>query len=167
MEKLLCRFNFMLTSPIVNNKNIKNFIILSVIVLLFTALIGTRYMTIAAFNYLLILGGFLMRNQDRRIHVRLVSLGILFDLSLVLILQFQRDAIATAMSFKLSPLNQAHIYTSSLATLLYIPQAITGYRLRKNGNSRKLHRVLGYLVIVFRTLGFLLMFSMIDSHSSV
>ncbi len=108
-----------------------------------------------------------MRNKDRRIHVRLVSLGILFDLCLVLILQIQRDAVGTAMSFKLSPLNQAHIYSSSLATLLYIPQGITGYLLQKNENTRKMHHVLGYLVIVFRTLGFLLMFSMIESHANV
>lgn len=155
----------MLTSLIVNNKNLKNFLIPGVIVLLFTAWIGTRYMTIAAFNYLLILAGFLVRNKDRRIHVRLVSLGILFDLCLVLILQLERDAVGTAMSLKLSALNQAHIYTSSIATALYIPQAITGYRLRMGEGPRKAHRILGMLVILFRTLGFLLMFSMIESKN--
>jgi hypothetical protein len=124
-------------------------------------------MTIATFNYLLILAGFLARKKDRRLHVRLVSLGILFDLCLVLILEFQRDAIATAMSFKLSLLNQAHIYSSSLATVLYIPQAITGYRLQKSEGPRKAHQILGFLVLLFRTLGFLLMFSMIGSKSPV
>ncbi len=155
----------MLTSVIVNNNNLKNFLIPGVIVLLFTSWIGTRYMTIATFNYLLILAGFLVRNKDRRIHVRLVSLGILFDLCLVLILEFERSAIATAMSFKLSLLNQVHIYSSSLATALYIPQAITGYRLRSGEGPRKAHRILGFLVILFRTIGFLLMFSMIDSKN--
>jgi hypothetical protein len=152
----------MLTSEFVKNKNLKNFILFGVIVLLLTAWVGTSYMTIAGFNYLLILGGFLVRKKDRKLHVRLVSLGILFDLCLVLLLQAQRDAVGTAMSFKLSPLNQAHIYTSSLATLLYFPQAITGYLLQRNEKTRKLHKIFGFLVIVFRTLGFLLMFSMIE-----
>jgi len=157
----------MLTFLIVKTKNIKNFIIVGVIVLLFTAKVGTIYMTIATLNYLLILAGFLVRKTDRKAHVRLVSLGILFDLCLVLVLQFQRDAIATAMSFKLSPLNQAHIFSSTLATVLYIPQAITGYKLQKGANTRKAHQIIGMMVLVFRTLGFILMFSMIDSQKSI
>jgi hypothetical protein len=145
----------------VNKKNVKLYFGISVIVLLFTYLVGTVYMTIAAFNYLIILAGFLCRKLNRRIHVTLLSLGILFDLSLVLLLEFQRDAIATAVSLKLSPLNQAHIYFSSLATLLYIPMVITGIMILKKERCRIWHRRLGYGTIFFRTLGFLLMFSML------
>ena len=144
-----------------NKKNVKSYLGIGVIVLLFTYAVGTVYMTIAAFNYLIILAGFLLRKVNRRIHVTLLSLGILFDLSLVLLLEFQRDAIATAVSLKLSPLNQAHIYFSSLATLLYIPMVITGIMILKKERCRIWHRRLGYGTIFFRTLGFLLMFSML------
>ena len=151
----------MLTIYFVNKKNVKSYIGIGVIVLLLTYAVGTVYMTIAAFNYLIILAGFLLRKVNRRIHVTLLSLGILFDLSLVLILEFQRDAIATAVSLKLSPLNQAHIYFSSLATLLYIPMVITGIMILKKERCKIWHRRLGYGTIFFRTLGFLLMFSML------
>jgi hypothetical protein len=151
----------MLTIYFVNKKNVKSYLGIGVIVLLFTYAVGTVYMTIAAFNYLIILAGFLLRKVNRRIHVTLLSLGILFDLSLVLLLEFQRDAIATAVSLKLSPLNQAHIYFSSLATLLYIPMVITGIMILKKERCRIWHRRLGYGTIFFRTLGFLLMFSML------
>lgn len=151
----------MLTIYFVNKKNVKSYLGIGVIVLLFTYAVGTVYMTIAAFNYLIILAGFLLRKVNRRIHVTLLSLGILFDLSLVLLLELQRDAIATAVSLKLSPLNQAHIYFSSLATLLYIPMVITGIMILKKERCRIWHRRLGYGTIFFRTLGFLLMFSML------
>jgi hypothetical protein len=149
----------------VNKKNVKSYLGIGVIVLLFTYAVGTVYMTIAAFNYLIILAGFLLRKVNRRIHVTLLSLGILFDLSLVLLLEFQRDAIATAVSLKLSPLNQAHIYFSSLATLLYIPMVITGIMILKKERCRIWHRRLGYGTIFFRTLGFLLMFSMLTTKN--
>ncbi len=124
-------------------------------------------MTIAAFNYLLILYGFLNRKKNRRLHVRFVSLGILFDLALVLLLEFQRDAIATAVSFKLSALNQAHIFASSIATTLYIPMMITGFMIIRHEKYRVQHRRMGNLVILFRTLGLILMYSMIESLKSV
>jgi len=155
----------MLTIYFVNKKNVKSYLGIGVIVLLFTYAVGTVYMTIAAFNYLIILAGFLLRKVNRRIHVTLLSLGILFDLSLVLLLEFQRDAIATAVSLKLSPLNQAHIYFSSLATLLYIPMVITGIMILKKERCRIWHRRLGYGTIFFRTLGFLLMFSMLTTKN--
>jgi len=146
-----------------NTKNIKIFAALSVILLLFTYYVGTPYMTIAALNYVFILAGFLMRKKNRMLHVRFVSLGILSDLCLVLILQYQRDAIGTAISFKLSFLNQAHIFSSLVATLLYIPMAITGAMILKKEKLKNWHQKFGYMVITFRTLGLILMYSMIDS----
>ena len=156
----------MLTLVIVNQKNIKYFIGFGVIVLLFTAMVGTVYMAVATFNYLLILYGFLNRKSNRQTHVRFVASGIILDLALVLLLQFQRDAIGTALSFKLSFLNQAHIFTSTIATALYIPMMITGVMMIKNKNCRNLHRRLGTATILFRTLGFLLMYSMVESFKN-
>jgi hypothetical protein len=124
-------------------------------------------MCIATVNYFLILNGFLIRKTNRRLHVLLMTLGVFFDLVLVLTLEFQRDAIATALSFKLTPLNQAHIFCSSIATALYIPMVITGLMIIKKEKYRLSHRRIGYLVLLFRSLGFLLMFSMIKSSNNV
>jgi hypothetical protein len=156
----------MLRLVIVNQKNLKYFLSFGVIVLIFSALVGTPYMVIAAFNYLLILYGFLHRKSNRQRHVRFVVSGIILDLALVLLLQFQRDAVGTALSFKLSFLNQAHILTSTIATVLYFPMMITGVMLLKKEHLRNVHRRLGTATILFRTLGFILMYSMIESFKN-
>lgn len=122
---------------------------------------------IATLNFFLLLSGFTLRHRNRNAHAVLMSLGVFSDLSLVLALQIQRDAIQTAAAFKLSALNQAHIFTSTAATVLYIPMVVIGISLfrakTRTPNSRKqtLHRRIGWTVLVLRTLGFFLMFSML------
>ena len=148
-------------------KNVKFGVILGVIALGLCSYFGTFFMCVATINYFLILNGFFMRKKNRAWHVGLISLGILLDLVLVLTLEIQRDAIATAVSFKLSPLNQAHIYCSSVATLLYFPMIFTGLMIIKKEKYRTWHQRFGYLVICFRSLGFVLMFSMLKSLHNV
>ena len=130
----------------------------------------TGYMRLATVNFFLLLTGFTLRHKSRKAHATFMSAGMLSDLTLVLILQFQRHAIQTAVSFKLSAWNQAHILSSTLATALYIPMAIIGILLflqkTPEGSSRKktLHRRMGWTVLILRTLGFFLMFSMLGRH---
>jgi hypothetical protein len=128
----------------------------------------TPYMWAATLAYSLQVAGFLLRKRFRMAHVRLMAAGMLLDLSLVLILEAKRDAIATALTFDLTPLQQAHIAVSTLAVLHYLPITILGYSRLKNPASpdsyRSWHRRLGISAFVLRSLGFLLMFSMIGLH---
>jgi len=124
---------------------------------------ATPYMGFATLAYGFMNIG-LMNRRHRSIHASYMLSAIALDLALVLTLELQRDAIKTAMSFSLSPLQQAHILMSSLATALYIPIVILGYRLyfgRLNALGRLWHRRLGIAGYVFRSLGFLLMFSLL------
>ena len=143
-----------------------------VLVLSIIAPYVSGYMIAATVNFFLLLSGFTLRHRNRQAHAALMSLGMLSDLSLVLVLQFQRNAIQTAVSFKLSALNQAHILTSTLASSLYIPMAMIGISLltQKGGanslRNKTIHRNLGWAVLTLRTLGFFLMFSMLEHHLS-
>ena len=105
--------------------------------------------------------------RERTAHVTLMSLGIAGDLGLVLLLEFQRDAINTAVSFSLSPLQQAHIGVSTIATVLYIPTLYFGIlrsRGALDGRGRARHLTFGLLAFLFRTLGFIFMFSLLGRH---
>lgn len=130
----------------------------------------TPHMIVATVNLFILLCGFTLRHRNRKAHAAMMSIGMLSDLALVLTLQLQRNAIQTAVSFKLSALNQAHILTSTLASSLYIPMAMIGIFLlmQKNGathpKGRTIHRKLGWVVLTLRTLGFFLMFSMLGRH---
>lgn len=124
---------------------------------------ATPYMGFATLAYGLMNIG-LMNRRRSSIHVSYMISAIALDLALVLTLELQRDAIKTAISFSLTPLQQAHILISSMATVLYIPIIILGYRLycgRLNGLGRLWHRRLGIAGYVFRSLGFFLMFSLL------
>jgi hypothetical protein len=94
--------------------------------------------------------------------------AILSDLGLVLTLQILRNATQTAFAFKLPPLGQAHIFCSLIATLLYFWMVYLGIRLLRTAPgpnpAKALHRKLGLATLLFRTLGFLLMFSLLKSH---
>lgn len=136
------------------------------IILLALATWTTPYMTVAALAYFLLVTGLLKRKENKKTHAILMSLGILTDLLLVLVLEIQRGAIDTTFSFTLSPLQQAHIFSSSLAVLFYFPTVYLGIR-RYRGTlttpaSKRLHIRLGLTAFIFRTLGFILMFSLIS-----
>lgn len=90
--------------------------------------------------------------------------GILTDLIIVLVLQVSREAVQTAMEFSLSPLQQAHVFSSSVAVLLYFPVIALGLLRYKNiyGKGVRLaHIRLGLLAFIFRSLGFIFMFSLV------
>jgi hypothetical protein len=140
------------------------------IVIAFTASWITKYMVVATVNLFLFLIGTTLRRRYRLGHITFMSAGIISDLGLVLTLQITRQAVQTAASFKLSAWNQAHIYMSSAATALYIPMIIIGLvviRLKRDRLSavqkQRLHKRLGILTLTFRILGYLLMFTMLDS----
>ncbi|MBX7147943.1 hypothetical protein K1X76_02560 [bacterium] len=114
---------------------------------------------------LLVLG--LILRKNRPLHARLMIAAIVSDLITVLILEIQRDAIKTALSFTLSVLQQTHILFSSLATLLYFPALILGLILYFSNKPaliqkwRPIHIKIGYTAFIFRSLGFGMMFTLL------
>ncbi len=90
-----------------------------------------------------------------------MNFGIAIDLLLVLVLQIQRNAVHTALEFSLSPLQQAHVVASTIATVLYFPTLYLGWTRR----SRVWHLRVGVLAFLFRTFGFILMFSLLSREA--
>ena len=79
------------------------------------------------------------------------------------VLQLTREAIQTATSFVLGPLQMIHILFSTLALLLYIPTTILGfkiYRGKEEETTRENHKKYAILALFSRTIGLLFMFSM-------
>lgn len=134
------------------------------------AVVATPYMAFATATYGALVLGYALRKVDFKAHGILMTIGVLGDLSLVLALEVQRHAVNTAMAFTLSPIQQTHVFCSSLATALYVPLLVTGLLLMKNPVARqrfrKTHSRIGSVALVFRTLGFLLMFSMLKHGSA-
>lgn len=126
----------------------------------------TPHMTIAMIAYFLLLIGLQYRRSNQRVHAILMSSGIGLDIALVLLLQLNRDAVGTAMEFSLPILSQLHILFSSLALFLYFPILFLGFmRLKKRytgKTSRQWHIRLGILAFSFRTIGLVLMFSLLE-----
>jgi hypothetical protein len=126
----------------------------------------TPYMTAATATFLVLCSGILYRKINRKFHAQLMSLGILVDLALVLILEFQRGAIETASGFSLSFIQQTHVISSTLAVTLYLPTLTLGIRRLKGWSTktstRTWHIRLGGTAFLFRTIGFFTMFSMLD-----
>lgn len=140
------------------------FLLVQSLVLFGVGAFATPHMFVATFAYLLMVNG-LVHRKNKKLHVKLMNSAIGLDLALVLLLELSRNAVDTALSFSLSPLQQAHIVASSLATALYIPILILGW-LRyteklKGSASRSWHLRLGVVAFIFRSLGFLFMFSLL------
>ena len=119
-------------------------------------------MYIATAAWLCLLLG-VLRRRHRYTHVPLVLTGIVTDYSLVVFLQITRQAVQTALSFKLSLWQQTHILLSSIALLLYLPVVFFGIALLIGYQEKKVrvfHRRFALWALFFRTLGFIFMFSM-------
>ena len=129
----------------------------------------TPYMWIASLAYAFMVSGMLFRKSSRRIHVYLMSSAMALDLALVGTLEIKRNAVEKALEFSLGPWQQAHIMASLLALSLYGPVFALGlWRYLRPGSpapARLWHIRLGIAAFVLRSLGFLLMFSMLGMHN--
>lgn len=123
----------------------------------------TAYMGVATFAYLLMVLGLVWRRRARETHRRLMFVAMGVDLALVLVLEVLRNATATAFGFKLGPWQMAHVISSTCAVALYLPLIFVGMKLweKETAERRSLHRRLGYLTFFFRSVGFVLMFSLL------
>lgn len=129
----------------------------------------TVYLGIATLAYIAMVLGVLYRRK-RALHLALMHGVIVTDLTLVLVIEFQRSAINTVLNMELNFFQQAHVLTSTLAVLCYLPLLWLGWKLVRGAGEyvrlRVWHKRLGWLAFVFRTLGFLLMFSMLERVQS-
>jgi hypothetical protein len=120
-------------------------------------------MGIASMAYTAMVLGIAFR-KDRKLHGTLMGSAMMLDVGLVLFLQLTRDAVGTAMGPSLTPMQVLHVSTSLLAVLLYAPLVYLGLRSKKGNASaaeRRNHRLIGMGAFLFRTAGFLSMFSML------
>ena len=142
----------------------KIWLLIAFVIVIFVAKFATFFMTLATIAYCSLVTGLILR-KSRVIHSKLMRFGIFLDITIVLILQVQRHAVQTALKFSLSPLQQAHIGASLIATLLYFPVLYLGWTLLKNPSRsrelRNLHIRVGVTAFIFRSAGFLLMFSLL------
>ena len=127
---------------------------------------STPYMAAASISYFLLLNGALFC-EDRRIQAWFMSGGVLIDLSLVLFLEISRSAIGEAIQSPLNPYQRGHILCSLLAVLLYFPAMLLGLKtIRAGKNKNQLHRRIGQAALFFRSIGFVLMFSLLAKIQS-
>lgn len=114
---------------------------------------------------LLVIG--LIKRKNTRIHAPLMLTGISMDIALLVILQIQRNAIQTALSNEMNIWQLGHIVSSLTAVVLYVPVVALGIlRLKKISTtqfSRNAHIGLGLAAFLFRSIGFVLMFTMVPN----
>jgi Kef-type K+ transport system membrane component KefB len=118
---------------------------------------------IASGAWILLTAGLISRHRPTT-HRVLIVIAIVTDVALVLHLQVTRGAIQQALSFERAALQQAHIAVSTLALLLYFPLLWFLTRPLHGSAITTTHpRYARLLPLVYglRTLGFLLMFSML------
>lgn len=134
----------------------------AVLVGIFTSL----YMGAASFAYFLMVLGMYYRRKNRRAHRKLMFSAMGIDLSLVLLLEIQRNAVETVAALDLSPLQFGHVLASALAVTLYLPMVLLGKKLwrEENAQTRLWHKRIGITAFALRSLGFLLMFSLLGRN---
>jgi hypothetical protein len=138
-------------------------------VALLIGFLASPYMGLASLAYFLMVGGMGMRKRDRWLHRRLMYSAMGIDLSLVLFLEWQRNAMETVAALSLTPLQFGHVLSSTSALLLYLPLILLGKKLweQERSSLRKWHRGVGIAGFFLRSLGFLLMFSLLGRGSPI
>jgi hypothetical protein len=126
--------------------------------------VATPYMGLATATYGILLSGVFAARRGGPQHRLLMSIGVGGDLLQVLWIEFSRGAIAETVRMELPLLPLLHVVTSASAVVLYLPALWHGtkaYSSKANAPSRQIHRKLGIASLALRTLGYLLMFSLI------
>ncbi len=138
-------------------------ILISIALSLIVFYFATFYMAVATLAYSSMCFGVLNRTTPK-IHSKFMVIAILIDFLIVLTLEIKRNAIKKALAFSLLPLQQTHIAMSSVALLFYFPIAYLGIKALNHKLSEKeriLHMRFGITSFIFRSIGFVLMFSML------
>ncbi|MGB0452512.1 MAG: hypothetical protein ACPGJV_02270 [Bacteriovoracaceae bacterium] len=96
------------------------------------------------------------KRKSRSLHVKLMTIGIIWDVLLVLQIELTRSAINTASKVTSNNwLMNFHVTIAITTVVLYFVQIYFGRKLMKsNGSVRLKHKLIGYTTIVLRTLVF-------------
>lgn len=111
---------------------------------------------LATVAFLLIVAGWTQRRRRSR-HVPLVLAGIGLDLALVVWLELSRGVVEKTMHDDFSMLRWVHIWSSTLAVVLYLPTLWYGFRMLRGADDpavRRRHALVATLALVARTIGF-------------
>jgi hypothetical protein len=124
------------------------------------------YPSLATLALALLLAGFTRRSASPKLHAGLMSSGMAIDLALVLVLEFTKNAVGTAVGGDLTLFQRIHVASSTFAGALYLPIfALGAVRLFRpsaaNLPLRTWHGRLGYAALFFRVVGYVFMFSML------
>lgn len=114
---------------------------------------------LATLAFLLIVLGWTQRRNRAR-HVPLVLSGIALDLALVIWLEVSRGVVEKTVTQHYSLLRWAHIGSSTLAVVAYLPTLWLGFRMMRSSADaalRRRHAAVAVTALLLRTIGFICM----------
>ena len=108
---------------------------------------------------LLMIAGIVKRRQ-RKLHVKIMSVAMIWDILLILQVELSRSAVLKASKALSNPMIlNIHVAFAVSAVVLYGFMVFTGRRLLAGDNSiRNKHKVLGYTTFLVRVLVFVTSF---------
>ena len=110
---------------------------------------------------LLFFGAWLiLKKKNRDLHVKTMLLAIVWDIILILQIELSRGAIEKASKVTSNPnILNIHVSLASSAVVLYVLLIMTGKKILKgNRDILGLHRKMGLLALLMRTLTFITSF---------
>lgn len=121
---------------------------------------------VSSFVIILITIGLIYR-RNRKIHIAIMATAFLIDLSLVLIIEFQRQAIENVITNS-NAFVWFHVIVSVLVLVLYIVLALTGSKMNKipsntafyQSKLTKIHKYSSFLFIACRLTNYVTSFFM-------
>ena len=102
----------------------------------------------------------IIKKKDRILHAKIMSSAIIWDLLLIVQIEFNRKAIEKAIKVTTNPsILSIHIALALSSVILYIFMMYTGRAILKGDNSLvRRHRKLGRITLFFRTLTYITSF---------
>ena len=102
----------------------------------------------------------IIKKKNRKLHVKTMLTAIIWDILLVLQIELSRGAIAKASKVTSNPnILNIHVSLAVSAVVLYILLIVTGKKVLKgNHDIIGLHRKMGLLALLMRTLTFITSF---------
>ncbi|MBY0449925.1 MAG: hypothetical protein K2X01_04795 [Cyanobacteria bacterium] len=108
-----------------------------------------------SFAVLLIIAVGILFRKNRKIHIPVMLLAFVCDMSLVLYIEFSRKAVEQVISGLPSALLAFHVATSLIVVLLYLALIISGVQIVKGKTNRLLwHRQLATAFLIGRMINF-------------
>ncbi len=102
---------------------------------------------------LLIIAGLVTRKQTRA-HISLMLSAFVLDIGLLLAIEFQRNAINTALNTTLKPILFFHICVSVLMIIFYVIMIRSGMATLKDRSHKARHKNLAKIFLLLKFLNY-------------